>query len=53
MWCAGVEEVSDSGVGPPDVVTIEKSGENFRILYDVKGRFVIHRVTKEESECEE
>jgi len=37
-------------VGFMDVVTIEKSGENFRILYDVKGRFVIHRVTKEESE---
>ena len=25
-----------------DVVTIEKSGEHFRLLYDVKGRFTIH-----------
>ena len=26
-----------------DVVQIEKTGENFRILYDVKGRFTVHR----------
>jgi len=32
-----------------DVITIEKTGENFRLLYDVKGRFTIHRITKEES----
>ncbi|PWN96654.1 putative ribosomal protein S4.e, cytosolic [Tilletiopsis washingtonensis] len=32
-----------------DVVSIEKSGENFRILYDVKGRFVVHRITPEEA----
>lgn len=31
-----------------DVVSIEKSGEHFRILYDVKGRFVVHRITPEE-----
>ncbi len=31
-----------------DVLSIEKSGENFRLLYDVKGRFVIHRITAEE-----
>lgn len=33
-----------------DVVSIEKSGEYFRILYDVKGRFVVHRVTPEEGQ---
>lgn len=32
-----------------DVVAIEKTGENFRILYDVKGRFAIHRITDEEA----
>lgn len=31
-----------------DVLSIEKSGEYFRLLYDVKGRFVIHRITSEE-----
>jgi len=30
-----------------DVVTIPKTDENFRLLYDVKGRFVLHRVSKE------
>jgi small subunit ribosomal protein S4e len=33
----------------PDVITIEKSGEHFRLLYDVKGRFTIHRITAEEA----
>jgi small subunit ribosomal protein S4e len=32
-----------------DVITIEKSGEHFRILYDVKGRFTIHRITRDEA----
>jgi len=32
-----------------DVVTIEKTGENFRLIYDVKGRFTVHRITKEEA----
>jgi small subunit ribosomal protein S4e len=31
------------------VLSIEKSGENFRLLYDIKGRFVIHRITPEEA----
>jgi small subunit ribosomal protein S4e len=35
--------------GYMDVVSIEKSGEHFRLLYDVKGRFVIHRITPEEA----
>ncbi|WFD35417.1 hypothetical protein MCUN1_002271 [Malassezia cuniculi] len=35
--------------GFQDVVSIEKSGEHFRILYDVKGRFVVHRITAEEA----
>lgn len=32
-----------------DVVSIEKSGEHFRILYDVKGSFTIHRISAEEA----
>ena len=33
----------------PDVITIEKTGEFFRLVYDVKGRFAIHRITAEEA----
>jgi len=32
-----------------DVVSIEKTGDFFRILYDVKGRFILHKITAEES----
>ncbi|GFY55859.1 40S ribosomal protein S4 [Trichonephila inaurata madagascariensis] len=32
-----------------DVVTIEKTGEFFRLMYDVKGRFTLHRITAEEA----
>ena len=32
-----------------DVIQIEKTGENFRIIYDVKGRFTVHRITTQEA----
>jgi small subunit ribosomal protein S4e len=32
-----------------DIVQIEKTAENFRLLYDTKGRFTIHRITAEEA----
>jgi len=32
-----------------DVISIEKSGENFRILYDVKGRFILKKLKAEEA----
>merc|ERR1711874_715035 len=32
-----------------DVIQIEKTGENFRIIYDVKGRFTVHRITSQEA----
>lgn len=32
-----------------DVITIPKTDEKFRLLYDVKGRFVVHRLSNEES----
>jgi small subunit ribosomal protein S4e len=33
-----------------DVITIEKTGENFRLVYDIKGRFTVHRIQTEEAE---
>lgn len=33
-----------------DVITIDKTGENFRLVYDTKGRFTVHRITAEEAE---
>jgi len=32
-----------------DVVELDKSGDKFRLLYDVKGRFVLHRIDADES----
>ena len=32
--------------GYMDVVDIEKTDEHFRLVYDAKGRFVTHRITK-------
>eukprot|EP01083_Nonionella_stella_P096751 272049_1 len=35
--------------GFQDVVTLEKTGENFRLVYDTKGRFVLQSVTSQEA----
>jgi len=35
--------------GFQDVISINKTDEQFRLLYDTKGRFVLHRITKEEA----
>jgi len=32
-----------------DVISIPKTGEFFRLLFDVKGKFSVHRITKEEA----
>jgi len=32
-----------------DIIEIEKTGDRFRLMYDVKGRFVLHRINKDES----
>ena len=32
-----------------DVITIEKTGECFRLLYDVKGRFMCHAISQDEA----
>lgn len=36
-------------LSPSDVISIEKTGEHFRLIYDVKGRFTVHRITAEEA----
>jgi small subunit ribosomal protein S4e len=36
-------------VGFMDVVTIKKTNDYFRILFDTKGRFLIHKISKKES----
>lgn len=32
-----------------DVIELEKSGDRFRLLFDTKGRFVVHRINREEA----
>ncbi|PAA52138.1 hypothetical protein BOX15_Mlig022952g1 [Macrostomum lignano] len=32
-----------------DVISIERTGENYRLIYDVKGRFALHAITPEEA----
>uniref|UniRef100_A0A8B9XRQ1 40S ribosomal protein S4 n=1 Tax=Bos mutus grunniens TaxID=30521 RepID=A0A8B9XRQ1_BOSMU len=32
-----------------DVISIDKTGENFRLIYDTKGHFAVHRITPEEA----
>merc|ERR1712167_141441 len=36
-------------VGFHDVLEIERTGEYFRLLMDPKGRFIVHRISKEEA----
>jgi len=33
-----------------DVISLDKTNEHFRLLYDVKGRFTTHRITKLEAQ---
>jgi small subunit ribosomal protein S4e len=37
-------------LGSMDVLSIEKTNENFRILYDCKGRFLPHKIDDKEAE---
>jgi len=32
-----------------DVITIDKTKENFRVLYDVKGRFFVKKIKSDEA----
>ena len=36
--------------GYMDVISIEKTGEHFRLVYDTKGRFAVHRIEQAEAE---
>jgi len=36
--------------GFQDVISIEKTNEHFRLMFDTKGRFCVHRITKEEAQ---
>ncbi|KAK6024002.1 RS4NT domain protein [Ostertagia ostertagi] len=33
-----------------DVISIERTNETFRLLYDVKGRYTVHRITAAEGQ---
>merc|ERR1711977_93339 len=33
-----------------DVISVDKTGEHFRLIYDTKGRFAVHRVEQAEAE---
>ena len=33
-----------------DVISIDKTGEHFRLIYDTKGRFAVHRIESAEGE---
>ena len=35
--------------GLMDVITIDKANENFRLIYDTKGRYTVHRITPAEA----
>ena len=37
--------------GIMDVISIDKTGKSFHLIYDTKGRFAVHRVTPEEAKC--
>merc|ERR1712167_267640 len=37
-------------VGFQDVVSIEKTAEHFRLLFDTKGRYIVHPVTAAEAQ---
>ena len=41
---------NDEQIDYLDVVTFENSADRFRLLYDVKGRFVLHRIDENESQ---
>jgi len=32
-----------------DVITLDKTDENFRLVFDTKGRYIVHRITAEEA----
>ena len=52
LWTNAVKGSSKDATYPAgfmDVITIEKTGENFRPVYDTKGRFTVQRIITEEA----
>lgn len=43
FWCFVVCALAD-------VITIDKTNENFRMIYDTKGRFVPHKIHPDEAQ---
>ena len=41
---------SNYPAGYMDVISIDKTGEHFRLVYDTKGRFTVHRIESAEAE---
>ncbi|RLV91463.1 40S ribosomal protein S4 [Spathaspora sp. JA1] len=46
---AKVRTDSTFPAGFMDVITLEATNEHFRLIYDVKGRFAVHRISAEEA----
>lgn len=44
-----VRNVMTYPAGFMDVISIKKTDEQFRLLYDVKGRFAVHRISNDEA----
>ena len=51
LWQVDNKVRKDHGfpTGLMDVITLDKTKENFRVLYDVKGRFILKKLTAEEA----
>jgi small subunit ribosomal protein S4e len=45
-----VRKVLKYPVGFMDVISLVKTGHNYRCLYDVKGRFALQKITPSEAE---
>lgn len=49
--CAGdVPALTNACCPRADVVSIDRTDEHFRLLYNVKGRFAVHRIKSQEAE---
>ncbi|ODV87198.1 hypothetical protein CANARDRAFT_26624 [[Candida] arabinofermentans NRRL YB-2248] len=46
---AKVRTDSTFPTGFMDVISLDATNENFRLVYDIKGRFAVHRITAEEA----
>ena len=49
LWPLLAPDSIISYIFPADVVSIPKTGENFRLLYDTKGRFRLHSIRDDEA----